>query len=774
MSSRLPRAGDIVRIRDARWRVESRAAHGSVATIQVIGLDHETRGCRTSYLLPFDRCEAQPFDGRPRRVRRTEWVRVVRRLLADATPSWESLRTAARARIAILPFQLEPALTLVRSGACRMLIADAVGLGKTIQAGLMVAETLSRTAEARVLIATPAGLRDQWAAELRDHFALDAVILDALSVPRAEAGRNPWAALPLAITSVDYIKRPDVIRGLEGLVWDLIVFDEAHALAGRSDRATAAGALARRARSIVMLTATPHSGDDAAFERLRTMGDLGGAFPLLVFRRSRAVLGAAQPRRLCYLRVRPTDAERTMHSTLDRYARLVEEATESPGAHLAISVLRRRASSSAASLVISVERRLALLSEPVTRPIDLFLPFGEPPDGDATADEELATPAFTDRRAELRELDRLLAAATRATADESKLRRLKRLLSRVDESAIVFTQYRDTLATLAAAIGGPHATLHGGLTSSERSEQARRFTQGEARLLLATDAASEGLNLQQRCRLVIHLELPWTATRLEQRIGRVDRLGQTRRVHSIHLLASGTSEDHVWARLEGRSARAEHALEQAPTDRGAQTESSAHVAHPGAVDAPVADLVTSECGRIETARRLSRFEAATIPARPAVTSLRNRAAPSVWAARLPFTDAGGELVWESVLALAAAPGSARTSEFLLHAADGRLALNALIQRLLARVQAAVSRAVESRLARESAIVTELTAECARLSAALLQRGLFEHRGERLASAQDAVLREALDRLAERTASLEHMRQIVPADPVALFGARSGR
>ena len=82
-------------------------------------------------------------------------------------------------------------------------------------------------------------------------------------------------------------------------------------------------------------------------------------------------------------------------------------------------------------------------------------------------------------------------------------------------------------------------TLHGGLTSRERHENLRRFTNGASRLLLATDAASEGLNLQQRCRLVVNLELPWTPLRLEQRIGRVERIGQTRRVHAVHLLAVG-------------------------------------------------------------------------------------------------------------------------------------------------------------------------------------------------------------------------------------------
>src|SRR5207244_8092968 len=91
--------------------------------------------------------------------------------------------------------------------------------------------------------------------------------------------------------------------------------------------------------------------------------------------------------------------------------------------------------------------------------------------------------------------------------------------------------------------------LHGGLTARERIDVLRQFTAGETRVLLATDAASEGLNLHHRCRLVVNLELPWTPLRLEQRIGRVDRLGQRRRVHAVHLVAMNADEESLAARL---------------------------------------------------------------------------------------------------------------------------------------------------------------------------------------------------------------------------------
>src|SRR4030095_9074167 len=125
------------------------------------------------------------------------------------------------------------------------------------------------------------------------------------------------------------------------------------------------------------------------------------------------------------------------------------------------------------------------------------------------------------------------------------------------QSAIVFTEYRDTLATLATRLASRSPVLlHGGMTTAERHDASARFNASDATVLLATDAASEGLNLHHHCRLVINLELPWTPVRLEQRIGRVERIGQTRRGHAVHLLATGTSQDESVGLLVARMRRA--------------------------------------------------------------------------------------------------------------------------------------------------------------------------------------------------------------------------
>jgi superfamily II DNA/RNA helicase len=166
----------------------------------------------------------------------------------------------------------------------------------------------------------------------------------------------------------------------------------------------------------------------------------------------------------------------------------------------------------------------------------------------------MPTPAFDNSTDERAVLDRILVAAEISARSERKLVVLTRFLRRVHEPVVVFTEYRDTLSLINSAVGFSRRTvlLHGGLTRIERRASVDAFTSGRANLLLATDAGAEGLNLQATCRVVVNLELPWNPVRLEQRIGRVDRLGQTRTVHAIHLFAEPSAESTVLARLVHR------------------------------------------------------------------------------------------------------------------------------------------------------------------------------------------------------------------------------
>jgi superfamily II DNA or RNA helicase len=779
MTGEPPRAGDILRIRDQRWRVERLIRHGNVSVAEVHGRDRANRGTLATFILPFEPLERLPVTRKMRIVRPRRWRRLARSLLSEAQPAYGSLRAAAAAELSVLPFQLEPALSMTRGLAARILIADEVGLGKTIQAGLIVAETLARVLAPHMLIVVPAGLRDQWRSELESRFHIRTTVADSASLSRtgssALQGANPWMLQPVVITSIDYVKRPEVLRALETIVWDLLVFDEAHALSTRSDRHNAATALAERARTVVMLTATPHSGHDEDFARLSGIGDLGRGFPLLVFRRTRADVGLRGARRTTWLTVRPTPAEVRMHEAVLRYARQVwrEKGTSSADARLAAMVLARRACSSAGSLAKSVQRRLALLAGTTPDVCQLLLPIG---DSDEEPGAELGAPGLLDAQDERQQLAALLDLALAAAATESKLRVIRRLLRRIDEPVIVFTEYRDTLASLQSCLGGvASATLHGGLGRSERQDAIQDFTSGRARLLLATDAASEGLNLHQRCRLVINLELPWTPLRREQRVGRVERIGQHRRVHEIHLIAGASFEDTVLASLRRRTERIRSALaglrstsldeqgiaesifgEEPFVPAGDRPASADHV-----FAADLKEAAAREAERITLSRRLGDVEQSP-DVRPFACATRTRTGqPCAYLAfRVAFADAESDVIWETLLACAA-----ETSALASHSArDARDRAERLCEQVtprLAREHGERLRDLREMLRRPHAIASErerailAAAEQrgARMAAGLLQPTLFDRRAQRDASDQAAALGELRSRCQARLAWL---------------------
>src|SRR5262245_546421 len=195
----LVRVGDRVRVRRQRWRVVAVRAYEASQLLTLAGLGPFNAGIHSSVLAPFDRVEPLERASRLRLVRSRLWRRRCRALIA-ADCAAGNLRAALDARIDLLPHQLEPALAIVRGHGTRVLLADEVGLGKTIQAGLIVAELRARGAADRVLVLTPAGLRDQWHTELTARFALDCTIVDMRAARHCAAllppGLNPWSTLP--------------------------------------------------------------------------------------------------------------------------------------------------------------------------------------------------------------------------------------------------------------------------------------------------------------------------------------------------------------------------------------------------------------------------------------------------------------------------------------------------------------------------------------------------------------------------------------------------
>lgn len=801
------RPGEPLRVRGVRWTLHERIRFADCDSLRLERAGAIGASC--TLLLPFDR----PVRRRTSRglvvVRPRRWLHHIRRAGALGH-TLGGLNAAAGDHFDLLPYQLEPALSMLRHGASRVLLADAVGLGKTVQAGLVLKE-LAAHGTFRGLIIAPAGLLPQWSAELASRFRLEAATADAAWLARAgrdlPPGMNPWVLPGLYLTSFDFLKRPEVVLALDDASWDLLVVDEAHAASPGTARRAAVQAAAVRATRVMLLSATPHTGNSEHFAALCRIGspDVPAASPdgrLVVFQRSRDHVGSGTRRRTVLLPVPATGHERRMHRLLEDYTARVWRAAGDgvdPRARLAAVVLRKRALSSAASLAASARRRLALLDAgtPADHPSQADLPLDPDADGitsaDAAPDGVLAVPGLVSGTRERRWLSALVASAETSSGGESKTRVLLRLLRRIRRPAIVFTEYRDTLerlGRLAAADGHRVVTLHGGLSRAERADALRAFAEGGC-VLFATDAASEGLNLQPRCHVVVHYELPWSPARLEQRTGRVDRIGQSRRVHEILLVSDDAAERLVLAPL-ARRIRSGRGVAPFLSRLGDAMEESrvATAIMEGRLVPPTGDAgdgrLPDDCVPApDTLRAEAEEEACRLRQRRAwAASFAENQAPGApllsWIARRRSTLPSGAIYVFSIClvagdgtvlerhiecvtspgALGSRRGSAaemrRTVGAYLAAHGAALAASAL-EHAAARLDGARARhlqAAERLEARERVL-----ADACPVASTLLQPGLFDSRAMHL----DAVRRQRA--AARRDASLERLRQLEQARQV---------
>jgi superfamily II DNA or RNA helicase len=470
-----------------------------------------------------------------------------------------------QARTELFAWQLEPVLA-AQAGVRRMLIADRVGLGKTIQAAYITRTLLDRDPLARVLILTPTALTTQWMEELHSRVQVIAQTADAATLHRLRCDlpylSTPWSHARVWIGSPDFLKQRHIRESMPDMEWSLLIVDEAHQVAGTSQRHEMVAALAARARQVVLLTATPHDGNAERFARLCTLGARGHD-ALTIFRRTTrpTETALALSRRTTWLHVPLSDTDTRLLEAVDSFERARRPAA--PGLPLLCALFRKRLLSTVPAFLASVSRRLAILTDTATgtwHQPDLF----DIPDDDECDDEERATLLATTglpvarERAWLQRLERLAAVVVSDAHMDGRVRALHRLLRRSPEPAVVFTQYRDSVEAIARAVPRTRrvVALHGGLAPAEQRRVLEAFLRGAADTLVTTDVASQGLNLQHRSRWVITVEAPWTPLRLEQRIGRVDRLGQLHRVHATLLTTRHAFDGMLRARL---AARAQHA-----------------------------------------------------------------------------------------------------------------------------------------------------------------------------------------------------------------------
>jgi len=607
--------GTVIRNRNRLWRVDAQEGHVLTATAIDAGEALQAR-----FYVPLERIRpgrlALPSGdtvGFP--AAQDLLLRAYRLSLLHGTAPLLSLQ---RSRVIPKDYQLVPVVMALEMPKVRMLIADDVGLGKTIEAGLIITELIARQMASRLLVIVPASLREQWREALDYFFHIPARIISTRHQREMErelpAGANPWARFRYLITSVDYAKQPAIKNQILEQSWDIVLFDEAHQVAKphqsgpeqrvRMDRWELAEALAKstRVHHLLLLTATPHNGYTDTFASLLRMLDVEAVEGPV---HQPEIVRSVAERHVCQRRrqdvqewfrddpdrspfperdqdeviVAPTQYEAEAIRAVEAYGEGVLDTVAAASAQLrtlaywTVMHLHKRALSSPEALRCSLRNRRERLRQKLGAraesqeelPLSLDAARANVLDedtGERVNDEEAgqrvergiyAPPQAI--RAELDKLEHVLQVAEKVTPRrDGKLQKLlettlRDCLAR-DPKVIVFTRYVDTLNYLEKHISRHQRyrkatvlTIHGGLNERQRREIFHDFARAQVGILIATDAISEGINLQHAAAQVIHYELPWNPNRLEQRNGRVDRFGQRKPVVYVRTMVMDETLD---------------------------------------------------------------------------------------------------------------------------------------------------------------------------------------------------------------------------------------
>ena len=449
-----------------------------------------------------------------------------------ARPGFDTFLAIPRLRFEPFDYQLRAARTVLRRMRGRGILADEVGLGKTIEAGLVLSELRMRGLADHVLVIVPAGLVDQWRDELERKFALPTTIARSGSTPAGETGMDR----AVTIASLAAARRDPLLGRLTDTNWDLVIFDEAHRL--RNPR-SASGKLARRlrARYLLMLTATPVENKLSDLYQLVSLVAPGLLGTPAQFRAKHGAASVeSRPHNIEELRERTREVmvrHRRSEVAVMLPPRLAETILVTPGideAALYADIVRRvRAAATGSGRARLALRGLTRLA-------------GSSP---AAAAPTLAKLGWND-----------LAERARAIREPDKMGLLVELLRRHvnrDEKVLVFTGFRQTLDALVPAVeraGLPSAVYHGSLPRAAKERAIAAF-RDEVPVLLSTESAGEGRNLQF-CHVMVNMDLPWNPMQIEQRLGRLHRVGQDRDVLLTNLVASGTIEEQVLRVLEAK------------------------------------------------------------------------------------------------------------------------------------------------------------------------------------------------------------------------------
>ena len=557
--------GARVRIRDAEWLVKRKDINSEGAEVlDVVGLSELVEDQEARFIRELEEDTLEIIDPAETELRQDtspsfrQSRLYMESLLRTRAPTDENLHVGHRAALDPIPYQWTPALQALEQPRQRILIADATGLGKTMEAGILMSELIERGRGKRILVVALKSMMTQLQKEWWSRFTIPLVRLDSRGIQRIRqripANQNPFYYYDKTIISIDTLKRGAEYRTyIEEANWDIVVVDEAQNAAKRgstaSQRHRLADQLSRRCDTMILLSATPHDGSPESFASLMNMldptaianpsdytrADIDGLF----VRRFKGdiknqVDSAFQDRDMGICTAESTEPEEAVYDTLSQldFTAIDEEGS---GDMLFRTTLEKAMFSSPVACLETVEHRIERL--------------------DAEGDPEY--------QHDLQQL-RTLAEALRAIGPEqfSKYQRLLSLLqgpegldwdgTDPEDRLVLFSERLETLRFLEEHLQaeldlpeGAIQKLHGGLSDVDQQEVVEAFGKDEAdvRLLLASDIAAEGINLHYLCHRLIHFDIPWSLMLFQQRNGRIDRYGQTEAPQIRYMVTTPKNED---------------------------------------------------------------------------------------------------------------------------------------------------------------------------------------------------------------------------------------
>jgi SNF2 family DNA or RNA helicase len=599
--------GTLVRSRKRLWRVDYQEDN----TLFVTAINENSN--KTKIYLPFE--EVKPGDLTPPSSSKIGSPQD-QKLMVDAfrlsmVNSTTPLRSLQFSRAIPVPYQLVPVAMALEHERVRLLIADDVGLGKTIEAGLIVQELKARGLAKKILVICPASLREQWREALSYFFHIESHIYSRDNRRKLErnlpAGTNLLEFHDVFITSVDYAKSTEVKNLLLDIQWDIVIIDEAHQVSKthqsrkeqkiKKERWHLALDISqsKKIKNLLLLTATPHNGYTDSFASLIHLLDVNAVTGSLhdpVINKEIAKQHIIQRRRedvKAWLKdefperdqdeniIHLYPEELEMIKAVQEYGELILENAKDAQKRIrilagwAVLHLHKRALSSPEALRRSLNNRKNALLQRLENLSEVDPGLSEEDARANVLDEQVSdlfdedeiiirsekvTPGSKEMiETELNALDILIIQAKKITPSrDSKLNELtKNTISgmlRVKRKVIIFTKYRDTMNYVASQIKTSPKysdtdvlTIDGTLNETQRYERFAELAKSPKAILVATDAISEGINLQHIASQIIHYELPWNPNRLEQRNGRVDRFGQPDPVVKIRTLVMDETLD---------------------------------------------------------------------------------------------------------------------------------------------------------------------------------------------------------------------------------------